>query len=77
MTIDGEIIQAKRASPPLRLSHSPELTIKNHPQIGWSGFHYYQPNPGSLTPNGNHPSGGVRGGTQCLLPVDSKAEAKR
>lgn len=28
-------------------------------------------------PNRNHPNGGVRGGTIRLLPVDSKAEAKR
>lgn len=51
--------------------------INNHPQSGWFCFHYHQPNPGSLTPNGIHPNGGVRGGTIRLLPVDSKAEAKR
>jgi hypothetical protein len=61
--------------PPSRLSHSPELTIKNHPQSGWFCFHYHQPNPSSLTPNGNQPNGGVRGGTLRLLPVDLKAEA--
>lgn len=50
--------------------------IKNHPRNGWF-FHYLRMNQRYLTPNSIHPNGGVRGGTLRLLPVDSKAEAKR
>lgn len=49
---------------------------KNHPHNGWF-FHYLRTNHGDLTHNTYHPNGGVRGGTIRLLPVDSKAEAKR
>lgn len=54
----------------------PALKIKNHPHNGWF-FHYLRMNPRDLTHTNNHPNGGVRGGTIRLLPVDSKAEAKR
>ena len=40
-------------------------------------FSYHRITLESLTNHDNHPNGGVRGGTIRLLPVDSKAEAKR
>ncbi len=40
-------------------------------------FLYHLATQKLLIPNTNHPNGGVRGGTIRLLPVDSKAEAKR
>ncbi len=52
------------------------MEIKNHPLCGWF-FHYLRMNPRYLTHNRIHPNGSVRGGTIRLLPVDSKAEAKR
>ncbi len=58
------------------LTSPPVLKVKNHPHNGWF---IYSPrmNQRDLTHNTNHPNGGVRGGTIRLLPVDSKAEAKR
>ncbi len=50
--------------------------IKNHPHKGWF-FHYLRMIQRDLTLNSNQTNGGVRGGTIRLLPVDSKAEAKR
>lgn len=55
---------------------TPALEAKSHPHIA-SGFLYARLTPRYLTHNSNHPNGGVRGGTIRLLPVDSKAEAKR
>ena len=40
-------------------------------------FSYHRITLESLTNHDNHPNGGVRVGTIRLLPVDSKAEAKR
>ncbi len=54
----------------------PALKIKNHPHNGWF-FHYLRMIQRYLTHNSNQTSGGVRGGTIRLLPVDSKAEATR
>ncbi len=50
------------------------LSEQHGPHNGWF-FHYLRINQKDLTHSRNHPSGGVRGGTIRLLPVDSKAEA--
>ncbi len=48
-----------------------EYLYKNHLHNGWF-FSFSSDTQRDLTPNSNHPNGGVCGGTIRLLPVDSK-----
>ena len=50
---------------------------KKPPVDGWFCFRYHWTNQEYLATDGYQASGGVRGGTIRLLPVDSKAEATR
>ncbi len=54
------------------------MHVKNNPTRIAGGVIFVITRPTrDFYPNTYHPNGGVRGGTIRLLPVDSKAEAKR
>lgn len=63
--------------PPTFSLRPPKREINNTRHMAGVIVRYHRTNPEYLTHNSNQASGGVRGGTLRLLPVDSKAEATR